>query len=74
MCGRNMRRMERGRKKKKGEKRGGDSEEGGKKGGICMKETSYQSEKQNPRMMSTCSDGYWTIKTHFLFLNQKEEG
>ena len=67
---------EEGRKKKRGKKRRRErGREGGKKGRnlhegnqtINLREV----EPQNDVVLSTCADGYWTIKTHFLFLNQK---
>lgn len=68
--------IERGKKeeKKKEEKKEGDSE-GGRKKGRNLHEGNQtinlrEAEPWND-VLSTCADGYWTIKTHFLFLNQE---
>lgn len=68
--------IERGKKeeKKREEKKKGDSE-GGRKKGRNLHEGNQtinlrEAEPWND-VLSTCADGYWTIKTHFLFLNQK---
>ena len=49
--------------------------EGGRKKGRNLHEGNQtinlrEAEPWND-VLSTCADGYWTIKTHFLFLNQK---
>lgn len=68
--------MERGRKeeKKREEKKEGERE-GGRKKGRNLHEgnqtTNLREAEPQTDVLSTCADGYWTIKTHFLFLNQK---
>ena len=63
---------ETGRKeeKKREEKKEGERE-GGRKKGRNLHEGNQtinlrEAEPQND-VLSTCADGYWTIKTHFLF-------
>lgn len=70
--------MERGRKEEKTreEKKEGEREGGREKKGRNLHEGNQtinlrEVEPQNDVVLSTCADGYWTIKTHFLFLNQK---
>lgn len=67
--------MERGRKEeKRGKKRRRETVRREEKGRNLYEGNQTinlrEAEPQND-VLSTCSDGYWTIKTHFLFLNQK---